>query len=143
MNTHNLFTKAKALLIAFVSRLIPVGFKRYMLLTLIYSKGVEADIFAEPDLEALNAKLCIATNVKAMENISMIAGRVWTELEIKNIIQDAIHCNLDGECVPYRDADGIGKKILETVPAWIRYDNSEMLKDIVSLLRVEKVRIMA
>lgn len=143
MNTQNLLTKAKALFIAFISRLIPVGFKRYILLTLIYSKGVNEDVFAEPSLKALNDKLGIATNVKAMENISMIAGRVWTELEIKSIMKDAIHCNLNGECVPFRDADGIGKKILETVPIWIRYDNAAMLKDIVSLLRVEKVRITA
>lgn len=143
MNTHSLLASAKAILISFVNHLIPIGFKRYILLTLIYSKGVNENIFSEPDLQALNAKLCIATNVKAMENISMISGRVWTELEMKNIMKDAIHCNLDGECVPYRDADDIGKKILETVPAWFRYDNAEMLKDIVSLLRVEKVRISA
>ena len=73
MNTHNLFTKATVPHITLVTHEIPDEFKRYMLLTLIYEKGVEADIFAEPDLEALNAKLCIATNVKAMENISMIA----------------------------------------------------------------------
>lgn len=143
MNTHSLITSMKAFFIAFINRLIPVGFKRYILLTLIYSKGVNEDVFAEPSLEALNAKLCIATNVKAMEHISMISERVWTELEIKQIMRDAIHCNLNGECVPYRDADGIGKKILETVPAWIKYDNNAMLKDIVSLLRVEKVRILA
>lgn len=143
MNTHSLITLMKAFFIAFINRLIPVGFKRYILLTLIYSKGVNEDVFAEPSLEALNAKLCIATNVKAMEHISMISGQVWTELEIKQIMRDAIHCNLNGECVSYRDADGIGKKILETVPAWIKYDNNAMLKDIVSLLRVEKVRILA
>lgn len=143
MNTHSLITSMKAFFIAFINRLIPVGFKRYILLTLIYSKGVNEDVFAEPSLEALNAKLCIATNVKAMEHLSMISERVWTELEIKQIMRDAIHCNLNGECVPYRDADGIGKKILETVPAWIKYDNNAMLKDIVSLLRVEKVRILA
>ncbi len=143
MNTHSLIGSIKAFLISLVNSLIPVGFKRYILLTLIYSKGVNEDVFAEPSLEALNAKLCIATDVKAMENISMISGRVWTELEIKSIIREAIHCNLDGECVPCLDADGIGKKILETVPAWIRYDNTAMLKDIVSLLRVEKIRILA
>ena len=130
------------LLTSILKFILPKRFKRYILLTTIYTKGIQENVFTDLDLQALNNKLCIAGNLKAMENISMVSGRLWSNLELNELIRNGIHCNLEGECVPIQDGYNIASKIIDRVPTWLAYQPNEMAADIVSLLRVEKVTMV-
>lgn len=136
----------KQMLVNFLTGLLrfilPTWFKRYILLTTIYTKGVQENVFSDFNLQLLNDKLCIASNTKAMENISMVSGRLWSNLELNELIRNGIHCNLKGECVPIQDGYNISNHIADMVPTWLTYRRSEMIADIVSLLRVEKVTVV-
>ena len=137
------FTQAVLYLLTSILKFIlPKRFKRYILLTTIYTKGIQENVFTDLDLQALNNKLCIAGNLKAMENISMVSGRLWSNLELNELIRNGIHCNLEGECVPIQDGYSIASKIIDRVPTWLAYQPNEMAADIVSLLRVEKVTMV-
>jgi hypothetical protein len=137
------FTKwILSLLTSILKFILPKRFKRYILLTTIYTKGIQENVFTDLDLQALNDKLCIAGNLKAMENISMVSGRLWSNLELNEVIRDGILCSLEGERVPIQDGYSIASKIVDIVPTWLTYKPDEMVADIVSLLRVEKVTMV-
>ena len=68
---------------------------------------------------------------------------ILDEVELKDLLQQSVHCSLDGECVSIRDADGIGEKIFSRTPVWLRYDKQTLVQDITSLFTSEKVHLVA
>jgi hypothetical protein len=129
--------------LSFLRVILPTRFKRFIILTTIFKKGYDEKIFDNLNFRNLNNRLHIANNVKAMENISMVSTRLWSEVELKDLLQQSVHCNLDGECVSIRDADGIGEKIFSRTPVWLRYDKQTLVQDITSLFTSEKVHLVA
>ena len=129
--------------LSFLRVILPTRFKRFIILTTIFKKGYDEKIFDNLNFRNLNNRLHIANNVKAMENISMVTTRLWSEVELKDLLQQSVHCNLDGECVSTRDAYGIGEKIFSRTPVWLRYDKQTLVQDITSLFTSEKVHLVA
>lgn len=120
-------------------KLLPNKFKRYILLTTIYTKAVNENVFEELNLVELNSKLSVAADVKAMENISQISDHLWDKVELNALLKESIHCNLNGECVSLVEADGIGERIIAMTPSWLKYNKAEMKRDITNLFSREKV----
>lgn len=120
-------------------KLLPNKFKRYILLTTIYTKAVNENVFEELNLVELNSKLSVAADVKAMENISRISDHLWSKVELNALLKESIHCNLNGECVSLVEADGIGERIIAKTPSWLKYNKAEMKRDITNLFSREKV----
>ena len=129
--------------LSFLRVILPTRFKRFIILTTIFKKGYDEKIFDNLNFRNLNNRLHIANNVKAMENISMVSTQLWSEIELKDLLQQSVHCSLDGECVSIRDADGIGEKIFSRTPVWLRYDKQTLVQDITSLFTSEKVHLAA
>lgn len=122
-----------------LGKLLPNKFKRYILLTTIYTKAVNENVFEKLNLVELNSKLSLATDIKAMENISQISDHLWNKVELNALLKESIHCNLNGECVSLVDADGIGERIIAMTPNWLKYNKAEMKRDISNLFSREKV----
>lgn len=122
-----------------LGKLLPNKFKRYILLTTIYTKAVNENVFEELNLVELNSKLSVAADVKAMENISQISDHLWDKVELNALLKESIHCNLNGECVSLVEADGIGERIIAMTPSWLKYNKAEMKRDITNLFSREKV----
>ena len=129
--------------LSFLRLILPTRFKRFVLLTTIFKKGYDEKIFDNLNFRNLNNRLHIANNVKAMENISMVSTQLWSEVELKDLLQQSVHCSLDGERVSIRDAGGIGEKIFSRTPVWLRYDKQTLVQDITSLFTSEKVHLVA
>ena len=122
-----------------LGKLLPNKFKRYILLTTIYTKAVNENVFEKLNLVELNSKLSLATDIKAMENISQISDHLWSKVELNTLLKESIHCNLNGECVSLVEADGIGERIIAMTPSWLKYNKAEMQRDITNLFSREKV----
>lgn len=125
--------------LSIIGRLLPNQFKRYILLTTIYTKAVNEKLFAKLNLTDLNNKLYLVNDVKAMENISLISNRLWSKVELNTLLKESIHCTLNGECVSLVEADGIGERIISNTPQWLKYNRAEMQRDITNLFSREKV----
>ena len=128
-------------LLALLGKLLPNKFKRYILLTTIYTKGVNEKLFHEMDLKQLNNKLDLAQDVKAMENISMISNRLWSNVELEDLLRESVVCSLDGECMTMVEAYGLAERIINMTPKWLRYNPAKMQIDITNLFSSEKVYI--
>ena len=122
-----------------LARLLPNKFKRYILLTTIYTKAVNENIFEKLNLTELNNKLSLVNDIKAMENISQISDRLWDKVELNTLLKESIHCTLNGECVSIVEVDGIGERIIAMTPGWLKYNKAEMQQDIANLFSQEKV----
>lgn len=122
-----------------LARLLPNKFKRYILLTTIYTKAVNENVFEKLNLTELNNKLSLVSDIKAMENISQISDRLWDKVELNTLLKESIHCTLNGECVSIVEADGIGERIIAMTPSWLKYNKAEMQQDIANLFSQEKV----
>lgn len=122
-----------------LARLLPNKFKRYILLTTIYTKAVNENVFEKLNLTELNNKLSLVNDIKAMENISQISDRLWDKVELNTLLKESIHCTLNGECVSIVEADGIGERIIAMTPNWLKYNKAEMQQDIANLFSQEKV----
>lgn len=125
--------------LSLIGKLLPNKFKRYILLTTIYTKAVNEKLFAKLNLADLNSKLYLANDIKAMENISLISNRLWSKVELNALLKESVHCTLNGECVSLVEADGIGEKIIAMTPNWLKYNKAEMQRDITNLFSREKV----
>lgn len=122
-----------------LGKLLPNNFKRYILLTTIYTKAVNENLFEKLNLSELNNKLSLVNDIKAMENISQISDRLWDKVELNALLKESIHCTLNGECVSLLQADGIGERIIAMTPNWLKYNKAEMQIDITNLFSREKV----
>lgn len=122
-------------------KLLPNKFKRYILLTTIYTKAVNENLIEKLNLIELNNKLYLVNDIKAMENISQISDRLWSKVELNALLKESIHCTLNGECVTIAEADGIGEKIISITPSWLKYNKAEMQRDITNLFSREKIYI--
>lgn len=129
----------QAALFACLRTLLPTRFKRFIILTTIFKKGYDEKIFDNINFKNLNNRLHIANDIKAMENISMVTTKLWSGVELKELMQEAIHCNLNGECVSIQDASSLGEKIFLTLPAWLHYSRTKLVHDIETLFASERV----
>ncbi len=128
-----------SLFLAALGKLLPSKFKRYILLTTIYTKGVNEKLFDKLNFKELNDKLYLANDVKAMENISLISDKLWSNMELNQLLKESIHCNLNGECISLQNADSFLNQIIAMTPKWLRYNQSDMKRDISNLFSREKV----
>ena len=123
--------------------ILPTRFKRFILLTTIFKKGYDEKLFVDLNFKDLNNRLHIANDTVAMENISMVACKIWDNVELRELLNNSIHCELDGECLTLKQGYGIGEKIFSRTPVWLRYDKQTLVQDITSLFTSEKVHLVA
>ena len=76
-----------------------------------------------------------------MENISMISNRLWSNVELEDLLRESVVCSLDGECMTMVEADGLAERIINMTPKWLRYNPAKMQIDITNLFSLEKVYI--
>lgn len=136
-------TKLCAMWFVILRTILPTRFKRFIILTTIFKKGYDEKIFDNLNFRNLNNRLHIANNVKAMENISMVSTKLWSEVELRSLMKEAIHCSLDGECVSIKDASDLGEKLFPGLPVWLQYSQQKFIYDITSLFAGEKVHFTA
>ena len=129
--------------LSFIRAILPTRFKRFVLLTTIFKKAYDEKVFENLNFNDLNNRLHIANNTKAMENISMISSHIWGDVELKSLLQQSLHCSLDGECVSIKDGYGIGERIFVNTPPWLQYNKETLVQDITSLFTSEKVHLAA
>lgn len=125
-------------ILMFIGKLLPNKFKRYILLTTIYTKAVNEKIFDDKNLKKLNDKLNLVQDIKAMENISMISNKLWSNVELNELLRESVQCNLNGECISLTDADGLAEKVISMTPKWLQYNQSRMRRDLANLFGLEK-----
>lgn len=133
------FNNVRNFLLTILGTLLPNKFKRYILLTTIYTKGVNEKLFFSLDLQELNNKLALAQDIKAMENISMISNRLWSNVELEELLRESVICSLRGECMTLVEADTLANRIINMTPKWLRYNPTKMQLDISNLFSLEKV----
>lgn len=129
------------LILSFIGRLIPNRTKRYILLTTIYTKAVNEKIFDEKDLKVLNGKLHLVQDIKAMENISMISDKLWSNVELEKLLRESVQCELNGECISLVDADGLADRVISMTPKWLQYNQAKMRRDLSNLFGLEKFHL--
>lgn len=130
-------------LLVLLTRILSPQFKRSFLLTTVYTRCVEEQIFAGGDLAQLNQKLNVACDLAAMESMSLLGGRIWKDVALKDLLQSQVSCSLNGECVPQTDANRICRQIADLAPDWLKYDKNEMVKDLAMLFYSEPAKLVA
>lgn len=140
MSIYRKFTTSFCgLFLSVLKFILPTKFKRFIILTTIFKKGYDEKIFDNLNFRSLNNRLHIATNIKAMENISIVSTRLWSNVELKELLKTSVHCTLNGECISPQDSRGLGEVIFENTPAWLRYNKQTLVQDVSSLFATERV----
>lgn len=129
----NLFKKLVAIFVGLLTPLIPVKFKRLVLVSTLYQKAAEQKVFAHVDFTKLNQGMKIASNCEVIQSAVSLKDMVWKDVDFNQLIQSTHICNLDGERVDACEASMITEQILNKIPPWLRYDKVEMSKDITLL----------
>lgn len=128
-----LFAKFGGFLLSILTVLIPVKFKRLVLVSTLYQKAAEQKIFEHIDFDKLNQGMKIASNCNAIQSAVSLKDVVWKDVDFNALIQSTHMCALNGERVDVCEASAISEQILSKIPVWLRYDKAEMSKDIMLL----------
>ena len=143
----NLITKISTSILTFVltflTRFLSAQFKRSFLLTTVYTRCYEEHVFATHDLARLNLRLNVACNLAAMESMSQLGSRIWKDVPLKDLLENNISCNLNGECVSQAETMLVCRRIAEATPSWLKYDKNEMVKDLALLFYMQPAHSIA
>lgn len=124
-----------------LASLVPVRFKRLVLLSTLYQEGVEQKIFDHVDYNKLNQSMHLASNCVAIESALSLKDMVWKNVDLNQLLQSGGVCDLDGERVDLCEARLITDQILSKIPKWLRYDKVEMFKDVMMMFSFETVSV--
>ena len=138
---NNIFSKFTHFVYSILAILVPVRFKRLVLLSTLYQKGAEQKIFDHIDMDKLNQSMRIATNCTAIESALSLKDIVWKDVDLNKLISDGGICSLDGERVQVQEAKIIVDQILDKIPSWLRYSKTEMEVDLMHMFSIENVCI--
>ena len=137
----NVLSKLTKSLYALLACLVPVGFKRLVLLSTLYQKGAEQKIIEHIDYDKLNQNMKIASNNDAIESALFLKDVIWKDVDLNKLLQCGGVCELDGERVDACEAKLIANQLLSRIPWWLRYGKTEMEKDLMFMFSFETVRI--
>lgn len=137
----NILSKLTQGFYALLAILVPVRFKRLVLLSTLYQKGAEQKIFDHVDLDKLNQSMRIASNCNAIESALSLKDIVWKDVDLNKLISDGGICSLDGERVQVQEAKIIVDQIVGKIPHWLRYGKTEMEVDLMHMFSIENVCI--
>lgn len=145
---NKLLSKLTSGIYALLAILVPKRFKRLVLLSTLYHVAAEQKVFEHLDYERLNQSQQLATNCAAIASAVTLKDAVWDGVDFNELIRDSITVShTDGLTVSEKmeldEARSVTAKIVGLTPSWLRYDNSEMFKDILMVFSVEPVSVKA
>ena len=138
-----LLNRFGSFLMSIFTVLIPVKFKRLVLVSTLYQKAAEQKIFEHVDFAKLNQGMKIASNCDVIQSAVSLKDVVWKDVDFNALIQSTHICSLNGERVDVCEANAISEQILDKIPAWLRYDKTEMSKDIMLLFCGQPIGVKA
>lgn len=126
------------------SFLIPMTFKRLVLISTFAAKGQEEKVFNHIDYARLNKNLKIASSIDAIESALCLQNVVWKDISLQQLLVEASKNEFRGEYVPGQiELSKAVDTILDSLPPWIRYDRNKMIEDVKGLLSAEPISVNA
>ena len=112
-----------------------------ILISTLYQKAVDDEVFDHVDYHKLNKGLNMASNCSVIESALSVKDLVWKDVDLQKLLGAVSMCELHGERVDVSEARLLSEQVLATIPSWLRYDKVEMSKDLTLLFCAEPLRV--
>lgn len=121
--------------------ILPKAFKRLVVISTLYREGQDQHIFQYASDVKMNRNMNIASNQKAIESAVHLKDAVWRGIDLHELIKEASTNQFNGECVPNQlSIEDLTDRVVAKIPAWVRYNPSEMRADIRKLFSEEAIQ---
>lgn len=131
----------KSFILNLLSILIPKSLKRLILISTLYQKAVDDEVFDHVDYHKLNKGLNIASNCNVIQSALSVKDLVWKDVDLQKLLGSVSVCELRGERVDVCEAKVLSDQVLAAIPSWLRYDKFEMSKDLTLLFCAEPLSV--
>ena len=123
-----------------LNKIIPIRFKRLVILSTLYQHAAEQKLFENIDIDAFNKRMRVAKSKPAIDSAMVLKDSIWGDLNIQTMVHS--YCkecdSINGDFVKLNN---VTQDLIKMIPEWLRYDRAKMSKDILDLLCSEKINL--
>lgn len=118
----------------FLFSIIPVQFKRLVLVSTIYHKAIEEGVYKGPTIQVINKCLNLSTREEAIHSVLVLRDFIWGGVDLRNIVRVFNIDTISGRKLSVPEINELSRLLISNVPPWLRYDRVRMESDIMHFI---------